>query len=64
MLLSYSHNNLGVIVNYMTNKLPPDQVKYPRIHENDRHLIEHMWNDEKLTQSEIARKLNRSHLVI
>ena len=48
----------------MTKKLPPDQVKYPRIHENDRHLIEHMWNDEKLTQSEIARKLNRSQSAI
>lgn len=42
ILLSYSHTNLGVIVNYMTKKLPQDQVKYPRIHENDRHLIEHM----------------------
>lgn len=48
----------------MTKKLPRDQIKYPRINENDRHLIEHMWNDEKLTQSEIARKLNRSQSAI
>ncbi|MFT8600681.1 MAG: helix-turn-helix domain-containing protein, partial [Leuconostoc pseudomesenteroides] len=48
----------------MTKKKPTDQIKYPRIHENDRHLIEHMWNDEKLTQSEIARKLNRSQSAI
>jgi hypothetical protein len=40
IILFYSHNDLGVILNYMTKKLPQDQVKYPRIHENDRHLIE------------------------
>ena len=48
----------------MTKKLPRDQIKYPRINENDRHLIEHMWNDEKYSQSDIARKLNRSQSAI
>ena len=48
----------------MTKKKPTDQIKYPRINENDRHLIEHMWNDEKYSQSDIARKLNRSQSAI
>ncbi len=29
----------------------------PRLNENQRHMIEYLWNIEKMTQADIARRL-------
>lgn len=38
----------------------PKQKGVPRMSENERYMIEYLWNTEKMSQSDIARRLGRS----
>lgn len=41
----------------MSDETPKKRKRQPHINENQRHMIEYLWNIEKMTQADIARRL-------
>ena len=41
----------------MSDETPKRRKRQPHINENQRHMIEYLWNIEKMTQADIARRL-------
>lgn len=41
----------------MTEEQPKERKRQPRLNENQRYLIEHLWNNEQLSQTDIGRQL-------
>ena len=41
----------------MSDETTQKRKRQPRLNENQRHMIEYLWNIEKMTQADIARRL-------
>ena len=48
----------------MTAEQPKKRKRQPRLNENQRYLIEHLWNNEQLSQTDIGRQLGYDPSVI
>lgn len=41
----------------MSDETTQKRKRQPRLNENQRHMIEYLWNIEKMTQADIASRL-------
>ena len=48
----------------MSDETPKKRKCQPHINENQRYMIEYLWNIEKMAQSDIARHLGYTPAVI
>lgn len=48
----------------MSAEQPKKRKRQPRLNENQRYLIEHLWNNEQLSQTDIGRQLGYDPSVI